>query len=191
MRVDMEQVLNLLKESAKGSELYKRFRLIYEWEKYTLLMPPYEGNDVKKLFLRAQRELNADMCAEYFLFLQCCDGGLLFTNHLYGILEPEDEESDLVYVNTYLREEERIPAGTVAIGCTNYGAYILIDANGKKNMSIWDPEEEEYVNKYPNLYAWLDDMIEEAKYLLQEDALFEIEDDDEEYEDDYEEADEV
>jgi len=180
MRVDFDILLPLI----KGTEMYKCFRKISELEKFTLLTPPYEPEDVKELVLRAQHELKIKVHRDYYWFLKCCDGGLLFTNFIYSILCPDDEESDFVSVNTYLREEERIPVGTAAIGTTNYGAYILIDAAGNSEMSLWDAEEEEYLAKYANLYEWLDDAVQEALFLLETDDLPEIYDDDEEEEED-------
>jgi len=179
MRVDMNELLQRI----RGTEMFKRFRIISELEKYTLLTPPYEASAVKELFLRAEQELDARLCSDYYHFLKCCDGGLLFTNQLYSVLAPEDEESDLVSVNRYLRQEKRIPDRRVAIGCTNYGAYILVDASGGRDMWLWDWLEEEYVNEFPDLYAWLDDVVQEALFLLSTDDLPAIDDEDAEDED--------
>lgn len=167
MRVDMDELLRHI----RGTEMYKRFRIIAELEQYTLLTPPYEAEAVKELFLQAERELDVKLCADYYHFLKCCDGGLLFTNELYSVLAPGDEESDLVEVNRYLRAESRIPEGWVAIGCTNYGAYILVDAGGGKRMSLWDWIEEKCLAEFEDLYAWLDDILREALFLLSTDDL--------------------
>ncbi len=175
MRVDFEKLLPLL----RGSELYKRFRIIAEWEKYTLLTPPYAGDAVKELFGRAQQELAFRFVREYYWFLKCCDGGLLFSNHLYSLLAPDAPEDDLVEVNGFLRDSRLIPPGSAAIGETNYGGYIVQCESGRKAMGIWDPDEGAYVARFEDLYAWLDDAIREAEYLLANDALFEIEDEDE------------
>lgn len=174
MRVDIDELLRRIRRK----EMYKRFRIIAELERYTLLTPPYEAAAVKELFLRAEQELGVRLCSDYYHFLKCCDGGLLFTNELYSVLAPEDEESDLVEVNRYLREESRIPKGWVAIGCTNYGAYILVDAGGGKNMSLWDWTEEERLAEFDDLYAWLDDVLREALFLLSTDDLPAIDDED-------------
>lgn len=174
MRADIDELLRHI----RGTEMYKRFRIIAELERYTLLTPPYEAAAVKELFLRAEQELGGRLCADYYHFLKCCDGGLLFTNELYSILAPEDEESDLVGVNRYLREESRIPKGWVAIGCTNYGAYILTDAGGGKKMCLWDWTEEECLAEFDDLYAWLDDVLREALFLFSTDDLPTIDDED-------------
>ena len=178
MRVDLEALLPLI----EGSELHKRFQRIAELEKYTLLTPPYAGDAVKELFGRAQTELGTRLSTEYYWFLKCCDGGLLFTNHLFSLLAPDDEDDDLVSVNLFLREEQMIPEGSAAIGETNYGGYIVQCESGKKAMGIWDPSEETYVARYEDLYDWLDDMLQEAHYLLEHGGLFEIEDDPEDTE---------
>ena len=174
MRVDFSRLLPML----KGSELYKRFRVISELEKYTLLTPPYSGDDVKELFARAQNELGFSFTIEYYWFLKCCDGGLLFTNHMYSVLAPEEPDDDLVEMNRFLRENDLIPEGTAAIGETNYGGYIVQCRSKEKAFGIWDADEGKYAAHFDSLYEWLDDVIEEAIYLLKEDSLFEIEEDD-------------
>lgn len=172
MRVDLDALLPQI----EGSELHQRFQMIADLETYTLLTPPYAGGAVKELFVRAQAELGMKLSTEYYWFLKCCDGGLLFTNHLFSLLAPDEEDSDLVSMNLFLREEQLIPEGSAAIGETNYGGYIVQCVSGKKLMGIWDPSEEAYIARYEDLYGWLDDMLQEAHYLLAHGGLFEIED---------------
>lgn len=172
MRVDLEALLPQI----KGSELHKRFQQIAELEPYTLLTPPYTGDAVKELFARAQAELRVKLLTEYYWFLKCCDGGLLFTNHLYSLLAPDEAGDDLVSMNLFLREEQLIPGDSTALGETNYGGYIVQCGSGQKLMGIWDPSEGVYAARYDDFYGWLDDMIQEARYLLEHGGLFEIED---------------
>ncbi len=170
MRVDMQAVLTAL----KGSELLKYFREIGSMEKYTLLTPPYEAADVQDLVDRAQDLLGIRFSGGYGRFMRCCDGGLLFTNHLYSLLCPDDAGDDLVEMNRYLVREGLIPKGSVAIGETNYGAYIVQCASGRSAMGLWDCDQGKYIDRYESLAQWLEDVIEEARFLLAEDALEEI-----------------
>ncbi|MBQ6594069.1 MAG: SMI1/KNR4 family protein [Clostridia bacterium] len=191
MRADLEAVLPML-DNPKGRKLHERIAAILELEKYTLLTPPYDDEAVKELFLRAQNELGFRFATEYYWFLKCCDGGLLFTNDMFSLLDPDDEDYDLVSANKYLREEGIIPPGTAAVGVTNYGAYIVQKAGGSPEMGIWNPayepeegEEEDpeagtYLAEFADFYAFLDYVLEEARYLLEDDSLPEIEDTDDE-----------
>ena len=170
MRVDMQAVL----ASLKGSELLRYFREIESMEKYTLLTPPYEAADVRDLVDRAQDLLGVRFSSAYARFMQCCDGGLLFTNHLYSLLCPDDAGDDLVERNRHLVRDGLIPKNSAAIGETNYGAYIVQCASGRSAMGLWDCDQGEYIARYESLAQWLEDAIEEARFLLAEDALEEI-----------------
>ena len=171
MRVDMQAVQTAL----KGSELLKYFREIESMEKYTCLTPPYEATDAQELLRRAQELLGVRFSRLYARFMQCCDGGLLFTNHLYSLLCPDEAEDDLVEMNCYLQRESMIPQGSAAIGETNYGAYIVQCASGRNAMGLWDTDAGCYIARYENLGLWLSDALEEARFLIGEDALEEIE----------------
>ncbi len=171
MRVDMQAVLTAL----RGNELLRYFREIESMEKYTLLTPPYEAADASELLGRAQELLGVRFSSAYSRFMQCCDGGLLFTNHLYSLLCPDDAGDDLVEMNRHLIREGLIPKGSAAIGETNYGAYIVQCASGRNAMGLWDSDEGQYIARYENFALWLSDALEEARFLLEEDALEEIE----------------
>ena len=175
MRADIEEAYECLKEN-QDEQFHERLKKILELEKYTLLTPPYEKEAVDELFEKAQQELNFKFTKDYYRFLRICDGGLLFTNTFFSILNPDDENDDLVSVNQYLHEENIIPEEAIAIGETNYGAYFVQKRSGEKEFGIWDPENESYIANYNDFNELLDDVINEANYLLEDGSLYEIED---------------
>lgn len=181
MRVDLEAVLKILdKSGASARPMRERIAKIAELEEYTLLSPPYRPERAKELLLAAQHAemLNFKFPREYVLFMQCCDGGWLFTNQIFSLDDEEDEDNDLITANMYYRDEDMIPEGAVAIGRTNYGAFIVIRPD--KTMGLWDLEQESYIADYADFYGWLDDALNEAYYLLETDDLPVIEDMDDE-----------
>ena len=177
MRVDLEAACELLKDEI--GNLYPIFQKIIELEKYTLLEPPYRNEYKIKHFERAQQELNFKFVKDYYRFLVICDGGQLFLHTFYSIYNPDDENSDIVEVNNYLHETEAIPDDAVAIGETNYGAYFVQKKSGRKGFGLWEPTEG-YIADYDDFNDLLVDLVNEAEYLLEEDSLFEYEDDDDE-----------
>ena len=201
MRANLAEVLPLLNKNEKGQALYQRISQIHELEQYTLLTPPYDDQAIKELFQRAKTELNFNFSTDYYWFLKCCDGGLLFTNDLFSLLNPDDEDDDLVSVNQYLREEGIIPAGAAAIGVSNYGAYFVQKASGKKAMGLWlpkyenendeeeDPDAGSYIADFEDFYAFLDYVLDEAKYLMEDDSLPVIHDPDDDEDEDEEDDD--
>ena len=160
----------------QDEKFHKRLLKIYELENYTLLTPPYEIKGIKELFKRMHKELDFEFSQEYYRFIRICDGGILFTNTFYSILNPDDPDDDMVSVNKYFHDEEFIPQGTMAIGETNYGAYFVQKKSGKNTFGIWNPEEGDYIANFRDFNALLDYVIIEAEHLLKENALFEIED---------------
>jgi hypothetical protein len=176
MRVDFEQMLKDL----QGTELYKRFRVIAELEKYTLLTPPYTAETVKQLARDIQQELDFKLPNPYYWFMKCCDGGLLFTNQIYCLRAVNDDSDDMIGMNKLLRGKKLIPHGDTAIGETNYGAYIVLRQSKETPVALWDPHEETYIAEYEDFYAWMDDVIKEAFFLLSNDGLPEIVDDEDE-----------
>lgn len=189
MRVDFEVILERLsKAGAKAAKLRERIAKIADLEEYTLLLPPFETDWVKKLILAAQNPemLAFKFPAAYVNFMQCCDGGWLFENQIFSLDDEEDEDNDLITVNMYYRDENMLPEGTVCIGRTNYGAFIVIKPDG--SMGLWELDEG-YIANFDDLYAWLDDVLAEADYLLKEGVLTPIEDLDEDDEDEDEEED--
>jgi len=76
-------------------------------------------------------------------------------------------------MNLYLRGAGLIPEGSAAVGETNYGAYIVQCASGRNAMGLWDAGS--YIARYDGMAEWLEDVLEEARFLLSEDALEEIE----------------
>ena len=171
MRVDLKAVAAAL----KGSGLLRYFREIEAMEKYTLLTPPYTQEDARELTQRAQDCLQMRFSGAYAQFMQCCDGGWLFTNQIYSLLCPDDAQDDLVEMNRFLRREGLIPAGSAAIGETNYGAYIVQCASGRNVMGLWNSDEQRYIARYEHFGLWLEDVLEEARFLLKENALEEFE----------------
>lgn len=183
MRVDFDSVLNALSRGGEIADpLKKRIEKIAELEDYTLLAPPFRPSRVKQLIQAAQdpEMLNFRFPRAYLIFMQCCDGGWLFTNQIFSLDDVKDEDNDLITVNMYYRDEQMIPEGTVAIGRTNYGAFIVIRPDG--TMGLWDLDEERYVAEYADFYEWLDDVLNEAYFLLKSNDLPRIEDDDEDEE---------
>lgn len=184
MRLDFEMLLSMIKDSERYKEMYERFYAFSELEQYTLLTPPFKPDDVRELLTEAQKKLKFRFSQDYYLFLKCCDGGLLFTNALFSVCSPEDVNGDLTEMNLYLRQEGTIPKESAAIGMTNYGGWIVQRASGKNGMGIWDPDEGNgeggYVAQFDTFYDWLDDTVQEARYLMQTDALPVIEDPDDE-----------
>lgn len=167
MRVDFQQLLPHLGDSAMG----KRIAQIAELEQYTLLNPPYDKDDVQELGLRAQEALKARLPDSYFLLMKCFDGGLLFTNDLFSLYAPEEPEMDLVSANRELWDEGLIPRDKFAFAMTNYGDYYLLSRGGGPEVTQWDMEENKASHTFPDLLAWLDDVLNEARYLLKEDSL--------------------
>lgn len=168
MRVDFESVLRTLtKNGEKVRALKERIEEIAKLEEYTLLLPPYKPARAKQLLMAAQNQemLNFKFPRPYVWFMQCCDGGWLFTNQIFSLDDEEDKDNDLISVNLYYRDEKMIPENTVAIGRTNYGAFILIRAD--QTMALWDLEEEAFIAEYADVYEWLDDALNEAHYLLE------------------------
>lgn len=175
MRADLERAYKNLKED-QNKDFYTRLKRIIELENYTLLTPPYKKEDVDELFEKAQQELNFIFSKDYYRFLRVCDGGLLFTNTFYSLLN-SDNDDDIVSMNNYLHEENIIPEGTVAIGETNYGAFFVQKKSGGREFGLWDPEDVDnngYIADFSDFDALLDDIIDEAKYLLEEGSLSEI-----------------
>ena len=185
MRVDFEVILERLNKAGdKAAKLRERIAKIADLEEYTLLLPPYNAKRVKELILAAQHPemLAFRFPAAYVNFMQCCDGGRLFTDQLFSLDDAEDEDNDLITANFDLRDAEAIPEGTVAIGVTNYGAYIVIRPDG--TMGLWDMDEEAYNDEYDDLYAWLDEMLAIAQSMIEHGTLRVIEDDDDADDDD-------
>lgn len=183
MRVDLDAVLTDLKEAgARLDPLRERMERIARLEEYTLLAPPYVAEKAAHLLRVAQNKeaLDFRFTNDYYWFMCCCDGGLLFTNQIFSLDDREDEDNDLIMANLYYREEGMIPKGCVCIGRTNYGAFIVIRPGPKGEMALWDMEEEQYIAEFDDLYGWLDDVLNEAEYLLETDDLPVIEDDDDE-----------
>ena len=175
MRLDFDALLPLIRKD----ELYERFKVFAEMEKYTLLNPPYEKKVAVELIKKAQQELDFVFPKQYVKLMICCDGGLLFTNLIYSIYDPDNEEKDLVKTNKWLREGSVIPEGTVAIGMTNYGGYIVIQESREEKIGIWDSYEKEYAADFDTICDWLDDVIEEAWYIQKSGGLQEIYDEEE------------
>ena len=171
-RVDLDVLLPMV----KGHYFEPFFKEVARLEKYTLLLVPYEEDGVRYYAKHAQEALKIKMQNDYFLLLKCFDGGLLFTNTLYSVYCPDDEDNDLVQRNLYLREEGLIPANSFAIGETNYGAYIILRGDGTKPVRIWEPDENggHVEAEFADLTEWLMDTVNEAKYLMQDGSLPEI-----------------
>lgn len=185
MRVDFDVILERLAHAgSKAAKLRERMEKIAAMEAYTLLLPPYNAQRVRELILAAQhREMLAfRFPAAYVNFMQCCDGGRLFTDQLFSLDDAENEDNDLITANLDLRDAEVIPEGTVAVGVTNYGAYIVIRPDG--SMGLWDADEEAYNAEYGDLYAWLDDALAMAGDMLEHGTLRVIDDDDDDAEED-------
>ena len=185
MRVDFDVILELLAHAgSKAAKLRERMEKIAAMEAYTLLLPPYNAQRVRELILAAQHPemLAFRFPAAYVNFMQCCDGGRLFTDQLFSLDDAENEDNDLITANLDLRDAEVIPEGTVAVGVTNYGAYIVIRPDG--SMGLWDADEEAYNAEYGDLYAWLDDALAMAGDMLEHGTLRVIDDDDDDAEED-------
>lgn len=176
MRLDMDELLKKI----QGTELGKRFAQIRALEKHTLLMPPYALPDLKQLVARAQKELNATFIKPYCHLLMCCDGGALFTTDMFSVYDTENDDNDIVTINQYLWEEGLIPERYVAIAMEDYGDYVCINRDGKsEQVVIWGVDERVDDAVFDSVCAWLDDEINKAKYLLADDLLPTIEDDEE------------
>ena len=179
MRVDFDVILERLNNAGdKAAKLRERMEKIAALEDYTLLLPPFNAKRVRELILAAQHPemLAFRFPAAYVNFMQCCDGGRLFTDRLFSLDDAENEDNDLITANLDLRDADAIPEGTVAVGVTNYGAYIVIRPDG--SLGLWDMDEEAYNEEYDDLYAWLDDALEIAGSMIEHGTLCVIEDDD-------------
>ena len=177
MRVDLGIILKLLeKNGEKGAKLHERIAKIAELEQYTLLTPPYNAQRVKHLIAVAedQEALGFKFPKAYVNLMQCFDGGWLFTDRLFSLDDEDNEENDLILENLALRDADAIPEGTVAVGVTNFGAYIVIRPDG--SIGLWDMDEEAYCEEYDDLYAWLDEMLAIAGDMIAHGTLRVMED---------------
>jgi len=176
-QIDFEVLLTVI----KGSKWEPSFKKIAELENYTRLFAPYELPDLKELVGDAQKALGAKLPRDYCQLLQCVDGGWLFTTWMFSIYDPEDEDNDLVSVNLYLWENSLIPDDLLAIAQADFGDYVCIRRDGSSDeVTLWNPEENESSDEDPNLPTWLETEIDRAKYLMNEDLLPELGDEEEE-----------
>ena len=178
-QIDFEMLLTVI----KGSKWESAFKKIAELKRYTRLAAPYVLQDLKAIVNDVQEALSAKLTRDYCQLLQCIDGGWLFTTWMYSIYDPEDENNDLVSINLYLWENSLIPDELLAIAQADFGDYICIRRDGSSHeVIIWNPEESESSDDDASILAWLDTEIDRAKYLLGEDLLPELGDEEEDEE---------
>lgn len=158
------------------------FGSVFSMEQYTRLFPPFREHALDTLIARVQDWLQTEISDDYRLFLKCCNGGLLFTNQVFSLCSPWDIDNDLTRRNQDLWNDGMIPRDTIAVAQTNYGAYVLMKRAGGTPMCIWDPIEERELASFGSFYEWLDDVLEEARFLMKEGDLpviYDQEEDDE------------
>ena len=174
MRLDFDALQSRLKEGA----LRNAFARIIRLEDYTLLNPPFVQGTVCKLVERAQQKLNAHFPADYVALMMCCDGGLLFTTEVFSLLS-DDNEVDLVQVNTNLWTDRIVPERYLAIAMVNYGDYVALDRDGGTGtLTLWDVERKRPAGTWPDINSWLNEEIDNAATLIEQGVLLPIESDD-------------
>lgn len=158
-------------DNCRSKELIPVLQRLKMYEKYINLLDGDLGTYVKT------HDNIGNMPEQLKEWLKIFDGGLLFTTSMFSTRNKEKGKFNRILtfdeVNSPdFKQENGIPEEIVCFAMTNYGNYYCyVSGENSECVYEWDAEKNALTIRWKSFAQWLDEQIDFAESLIQDDLL--------------------
>ena len=157
--------------NCKNEHLLPVLKKLKAYEKYCNLLSGDLGTYVKT------HDYVGNMPSQLKEWLKLFDGGVLFTTSMFSTKAKEEGRFNRILTFAEInspdfKRENGIPQDIVCFAMTNYGNYYCyVSSENSECLYEWDAEQNALTVKWNDFAEWLDEQIEFAESLINDDLL--------------------